>query len=116
MSAWSHPILFFLLNSNSNCIVRLVGFSGRFPLRQREMPCIRTGIRADSVLFLIPHCTSFILRFSHVSSLFLCLNMLGVYSFVWPQFLGQAGVVYDSNLCINFPEGSSFAARHVAHT
>ena len=50
-----------------------------------------------------------------MSSLFLYLNMLGVYSFVWTQFLVQAGVGHDSQLCINLPVGVSFAARHVAH-
>ena len=64
---------------------------------------------------LIPHLTSFFLRFSHVWSLFLHLNMLGMCSFACPHFLGQVGVVNDPRICINFSVGSSFSARHVAH-
>ena len=41
--------------------------------------------------------------------------MSGLCSFALPQFLGQSGVVNSSRLCINFPVGGSFAARHVAH-
>ena len=59
MSDWMHLILFFLLNYYSTCIGILVGVIGRFPLCQRDIPCIRTGIRVDSDLFLIPHRTSF---------------------------------------------------------
>ena len=61
--AWSHTILFFLLNSDSTCIRRSVGVSGRLPLRQREMLCVRNVIRVGSDLILIPHITSFFLRF-----------------------------------------------------
>ena len=115
MSAWIHPILFCMLNYDSTCIARFIGVSRKFPLRQREILCIRTGIRVGSALFLIPHLTSFFLRFFHVWSLFLHLNMLGVCSFAWPHFLGQAGVVNDPRICINLSVGSSFSARYVAH-
>ena len=61
VSDWGHPKLFCLLNSDSTCIGRFGGVSRRFPLCQREMPYIRTGIRVGSALFLIHHLTSFFL-------------------------------------------------------
>ena len=50
-----------------------------------------------------------------MSSLLFYLNMLGVYSFLRPQFQEQTGVGHDSQLCINLPVGSPFAAMYVAH-
>ena len=40
--------------------------------------------------------------------------MWGLSYFVWPNFLGQAGVGHDPRLCTTFPVGSPFTARRVS--
>ena len=115
MSAWSHPILFCLLNSASTYFGILGGGSGRCLLRKRGIPCIRAGIRVVSALFLITHLNSVFLSFSHVPSPFLYWDVWEVSSFAWPQFMMQAVVDHEPHLCITSPVGNSSAANCVAH-